>query len=117
MRYLVTDDSKLARRILKKSLCEYVQEENIYEACNGLEALKASLKSKIDVIFLDLTMPVMDGYKTIPRLLDINPDVKVIVVSADIQQKAKEKVYALGATMHVEKPIQAHKMRKILEKL
>ena len=32
MRYLVTDDSKLARRILKKSLCEYVQEENIYEA-------------------------------------------------------------------------------------
>ena len=117
MRYLVTDDSKLARKVLKKSLCEYVSEEHIREASNGLEALKVLLQEQLDVVFLDLTMPVMDGYETIPKLLDIKPDIKIVVVSADIQERAKEKVLALGATMHVEKPIKPPKMKAILEAL
>jgi len=117
MKYLVTDDSKLARKVLKKSLCAYVDESDVYEACDGLEALKILLKEKLDIVFLDLTMPVMDGYEAIPKILDINPDVKIIVVSADIQERAKEKVLSLGATMHIEKPINPVKMKEILELL
>ena len=117
MKYLVTDDSKLARRVLKKSLCEFVHEEDIAEACDGLEALKILLQEKLEIIFLDLTMPVMDGYETIPKILDINPDAKIVVVSADIQEKAKERVLSLGAAMHVEKPINPTKMKEILDLL
>ncbi len=117
MKYLVTDDSKLARRVLKKSLCQFVDEENVYEACDGLEALKILLKEKLGIIFLDLTMPVMDGYEAIPKILDINPDIKIVVVSADIQEKAKERVLTLGATMHVAKPINPLKMKEILDLL
>ncbi|MEN4053058.1 response regulator [Sulfurimonas sp. NWX79] len=117
MKYLVTDDSKLARKVLKKSLCEYVDEQYIFEACNGLEALKILLKEKADIVFLDLTMPVMDGYETIPKILDINPETKIIVVSADVQEKAKEKVLSLGAMLHIEKPINPVKMKEILEAL
>jgi CheY-like chemotaxis protein len=117
MKYLVTDDSKLARRVLKKSLCEFCEEEYIYEAGNGIEALKVLLKERVEIIFLDLTMPVMDGYETIPKILDINPDAKIVVVSADVQERAKEKVLSLGAKMHVEKPINPTKMKEILEKL
>jgi len=114
-KFLVTDDSKLARRTLIKSLKEYVSEEKIFEANNGLEALKLTLKEKPDVVFLDLTMPVMDGYEVIPKIKDINPNIKIVVVSADIQEKAKEKVYALGANLHVQKPIKSDKMKAILE--
>ncbi|MBA1433281.1 MAG: response regulator [Epsilonproteobacteria bacterium] len=114
MKYLVADDSKLARRVLKKSLCEFANEDEIAEACNGLEALKVLLQERLEIIFLDLTMPVMDGYEAIPKMLDINPDAKIIVVSADIQEKAKEKVLSLGAVMHVEKPINPIKMKEIL---
>ena len=117
MKYLVADDSKLARRVLKKSLCEFVDENDVVEACNGLEALKILLQEKLEIIFLDLTMPVMDGYEAIPKMLDINPDVKIVVVSADIQEKAKEKVLSLGAVMHVAKPINPTKMEEILELL
>ena len=117
MKYLVTDDSKLARRVLKKSLCEFAHEEDIFEACDGLEALKILLQEKLEIIFLDLTMPVMDGYGAIPKMLDINPDAKIVVVSADIQEKAKEKVLSLGAVMHVEKPINPTKMKEILDLL
>jgi len=116
-KFLVTDDSKLARRTLIKSLKEHVSEEKIFEASNGLEALKLTLKEKPDVIFLDLTMPVMDGYEAIPKIKDINPNIKIVVVSADIQEKAKEKVYALGANLHVQKPIKSDKMKAILEVL
>ncbi|MEO1938666.1 MAG: response regulator [Sulfurimonas sp.] len=114
-KFLVTDDSKLARRTLIKSLKEYILEERIFEASNGFEALKLTLKEKPDVVFLDLTMPVMDGYEAIPKIKNINPDIKIVVVSADIQEKAKEKVYALGATLHVQKPIKSDKMKAILE--
>jgi len=116
-KFLVTDDSKLARRTLIKSLKEHVNLEHIFEAENGFEALKITLKEKPDVVFLDLTMPVMDGYETIPKIKDINPDIKIVVVSADIQEKAKEKVYALGASLHVKKPIKSDKMKAILEVL
>jgi CheY-like chemotaxis protein len=114
-KFLVTDDSKLARKTLIKSLKESVEPQNIFEASNGFEALKTVLKEKPDVVFLDLTMPVMDGYEVIPKIKDINPDIKIVVVSADVQQKAKEKVYALGAALHVQKPIKSEKMKAILE--
>jgi len=117
MRCLITDDSKLARKVLKKALCEYLDEEQITEAKNGLEALKILLQEKFDLIFLDLTMPVMNGYETIPKLLDIQPDIKIVVVSADVQQKAKERVLSLGAAMHIEKPIKTLQIKEILEAL
>jgi len=117
MKYLITDDSKLARKVLKKSLFEYVDASDVLEASNGFEALKLILKERPKIVFIDLTMPVMDGYATIPKILDIDPDTKVVVISADVQEKAKERVLALGAKLHVEKPINPKKMKEILEKL
>jgi len=114
MRCLITDDSKLARRVIKKALSNYIDQENIYEASDGLEALKLLLKEEFDFIFLDLTMPVMNGYEAIPKLLDIQPNLKIIVVSADVQEKAKEKVLSLGALKHIEKPIKDSDIKEIL---
>ena len=118
MNYLVVDDSKLARLSLIKSLKEFVQDEdNIAQATNGLEALDEMNKLKADVVFLDLTMPELDGYGALPKLLEINPDAKVIVVSADVQKKAQEQVLSLGAKMHVQKPINIEKMQAILDEI
>ena len=117
MKYLVTDDSKLARRVLTKALLEHTDEADILQAANGLEAVKMTLKEKPDVVFLDLTMPEMDGYTALPKLLKINPDIKVVVISADVQEQAKEKVLALGAKFHIAKPINAQKLKEILEAL
>jgi len=117
MKYLVTDDSKLARRVLIKSLLNYTDEEHILQATNGLEALKIALKERPDIVFLDLTMPEMDGYTALPKLLNINPDIKVVVISADVQEQAQEKVLSLGAKFHIAKPINPQKLKEILEAL
>lgn len=115
MRYLVTDDSKLARRFLIKLLENYIHVDNITEATNGFEALEMIKIDKPDVVFLDLTMPIMDGYEALPKILEMSPNTRVIVVSADVQCQAKEKVLALGAYMHVEKPIDVDKIKEIFE--
>ena len=115
MTYLVVDDSKLARLSLVKSLKTHVGDEEIYQATNGAEALEIMKKESIEVVFLDLTMPVMDGYEALPKLLEINKNAKIIVVSADVQTKAQERVIALGAQLHVQKPINVEKMQEILE--
>jgi len=117
MKYLVADDSRLARRVLIKALLAHTDETNIFQASNGLEALKMTLKEKPNVVFLDLTMPEMDGYTALPKLQDINPDIKVVVVSADVQEGAKEKVLSLGAKFHIAKPINPQKLEEVLEAL
>lgn len=117
MKYLVTDDSKLARRVLIKSLLQHTNKEHIFEACNGLEALQLTLKERPSIVFLDLTMPEMDGYQALPKLLKIKPDIKVIVISADIQEQAKQKVLSLGAKFHIAKPINPKKLKEILDTL
>ncbi len=115
MKYLVTDDSKLARLSLVKSLKAHVYNAEIFQANNGAEAIEIAKEHKPDIVFLDLTMPVMDGYEALPKILEAYPNAKIVVVSADIQEKAKEKVIGLGAQLHVQKPINADKMQDILD--
>jgi CheY-like chemotaxis protein len=117
MKYLVIDDSKLARLNLIKSLKNYIEEAEIFQATNGLEAIEIMQSEKPNIVFLDLTMPIMDGYEALPKLLEINPKANVVVVSADIQEKAKDKVINLGAQLHVQKPININKMKDILDML
>ena len=117
MTYLVTDDSKLARLSLMKSLKISQEDANIFQAENAEIAVEIAKNEAIDVVFLDLTMPVMDGYTALPLLLKAKPNLKVIVVSADIQEQARSKVLELGAVKHVQKPINPDKMKNILETL
>lgn len=116
MKYLVTDDSKLARLSLIKSLKVHIEENSeIFEAENGEEAIEIAKQEKPEIIFLDLTMPVMDGYEALPKILEAFPKANIIVVSADVQEQAKQKVIRLGAKLHVQKPISEDKMLEILE--
>ncbi len=115
MKYLVTDDSKLARLSLIKALKIHVGEAEIFQATNGAEAVEIVKSQKPNIAFLDLTMPVMDGYEALPLMLESNPKLKVVVVSADVQEGAKKRVIELGAQLHVQKPINANIMQEILE--
>ena len=57
-------------------------------AADGLEALEKCRKTEFDAIILDLTMPQMDGYTFMERLLAFRPDAKIIVASGNIDEKA-----------------------------
>ncbi|MBD3841228.1 MAG: response regulator [Campylobacterales bacterium] len=106
MKYLVVDDAKLARKMMIKALKEFIDDQDtIIEACDGKEALEAYKKDNFDLIFMDLTMPIMDGFEATEAILQYNPQAKVIIVSADIQEQAIQKVLEIGAMKFIKKPV------------
>lgn len=111
---LVVDDSPMARKILIKSLPSTWDVE-ITQAVNGLEALDAYRAGKADVMFLDLTMPVMDGYEVLENLQKEGLNSFVIVVSADIQPLAQERVKKLGAMAFIKKPVNPDLIESVLK--
>jgi len=117
VKILVVDDSKLARLSLIKTLKEFEPNAEFLEAENGLIAVELFKKESPHVVFLDLTMPVMDGYEALKHIMQVNPKAQVIVVSADIQTQAKEQVLREGARMMVPKPINPEKMGSVLQQL
>lgn len=111
---LVVDDSAMARKMLIKAL-PATWDVEITQAGNGVEALEAYRAGKADVMFLDLTMPVMDGYQVLETLQKEDLNSFVIVVSADIQPVARERVLKLGAIAFVKKPVSAEIMESVLK--
>jgi len=114
LKTLVTDDSKLARLSLIKVFKEFEPSCEIFQAENGEEAVATFERERPRIVFLDLTMPIMDGFEALERIMALDPKAQVVIVSADIQPKAQERVKALGAKMMVPKPISMEKMQQIL---
>ncbi len=85
-------------------------------ATNGQEALDLLEKGLGEVMFLDLTMPVMDGYETLQAIRDLDLSTLVIVVSGDIQDEARRRVQDLGAVDFIKKPVDSLVVEDILQR-
>lgn len=111
---LICDDSKMARKQVERSL-PGDWDVDITFAENGVEGLEAIRAGKGEMVFLDLTMPELDGYGVLESIK--NEDLKsvVIVISGDIQPVARERVLRLGALDFIKKPINQEKLIDTLE--
>ena len=104
MKILICDDSAVARKLIIRSI---VQDTSLHllEAQDGHEALQILTEQNIDVLFLDLTMPVMDGFEVL-RSMPVNKyQTKVVIISGDAQREAKQRCIDLGAMEFITKPI------------
>ncbi|KKO47119.1 chemotaxis protein [Arsukibacterium ikkense] len=110
---LICDDSLLARNQMKKSLPASFDAE-IVTATNGMEALAVLRNQEIGVVFLDLTMPELDGVGVLEAIKAEKMDVFVIVVSADIQPEMQKRVMDLGALAFIQKPVNADKLGAVM---
>lgn len=118
MKYLVVDDSKMARRMTLKSLQNLIDENSeIFQAQNGEEALNLYKEKKPDLCFMDLTMPIMDGFEATKAIKEFDSKAKIIIVSADIQEASMQKSKQNGAVGFIKKPISEESLSKILTKL
>lgn len=111
---LVVDDSAMARKMLIRALPP-AWDITITQAANGVEALSHYRQGGVDVIFLDLTMPEMDGYQVLETLRREDLNCLVIVVSADIQAAAQARVRAMGAIAFLKKPVDPVEVRTVLK--
>ncbi|SEI09740.1 Response regulator containing CheY-like receiver, AAA-type ATPase, and DNA-binding domains [Rheinheimera pacifica] len=111
---LICDDSNLARKQLARILPQEWQ-ANLFFAGHGAEALDTLQQHRIDWFFLDLNMPVMDGYEVLAELKKRQLNVRVVVVSGDVQPEAFERVKSLGALDFIRKPVDAEKIRQLMQ--
>lgn len=110
---LICDDSSFARKQLARSLpAEW--DINLNFAVDGADAIFHLHSGKGDVLFLDLNMPVMDGYEVLKSIKAINVQTVVIVVSGDIQAEAAKRVKELGAIAFLKKPTNVEKISEVL---
>lgn len=110
---LIVDDSSFARKQMARSLPDGWEVE-ISFAENGLQAVESIKKGLGEVVFLDLTMPVMDGYGALEIIKNEDLPAMVIVVSGDIQPEARDRVRKLGALDFIKKPVDKAKATEVL---
>lgn len=110
---LICDDSSFARKQVRRALPPGWA-VNVSFAGNGHEALAAIQAGKGDVLFLDLTMPEMDGFETLEQIKKRDLPTLVIVISGDIQPEAMARVKKLGALAFISKPVDAGRLLQVL---
>lgn len=112
---LICDDSSFARKAMARSLPDS-WDVDISFAENGQQAIDMIKAGKGDILFLDLNMPVLDGYQTMQIIRQEDLPTLVIVVSGDVQEEARKRMLAMGAVEFIRKPIDNQKLSKILAK-
>lgn len=110
---LVVDDSGLARRLIRKILEELGHE--VEDVPDGAQALERYVLSHHDVVVLDLLMHGMYGTDVLQKLKQLNPDLRVVVVTADIQKTTRELVKDAGAAAIINKPASKEQMAEVLD--
>ncbi len=100
---LIVDDSPFSIKIMKSCIPKDNDYE-IHDASDGRMAVEKYKEIRPDLTFLDLTMPIMNGYQALEEIIRIDPKAMVIIVTADVQIKAIEKAHELGAFAVVKKP-------------
>lgn len=114
---LVVDDSAVTRAVIKKSLSMAgLDIGTIYEAANGLEALKVLEDSWIDLVFADLQMPEMNGVELVERMAkdSLLVSIPVVVVSADPNQQRADELAKLGVRAFIRKPFRPEGIKQIV---
>ncbi len=113
---LIVDDNKMNIRIASKFLKPY--ELQIDEALSGFECLEKVKDKEYDLILMDIMMPGMDGVQTFHKLKeDSNFHSKVVVLTADAIEGAREKYLLEGFDDYISKPINKKLLNEILNRL
>jgi two-component system chemotaxis response regulator CheY len=100
---LIVDDSAFSIKIMKSCLPKD-RDYELFDAADGKIAIEKYKEIRPDLTFMDLTMPVMNGYQALEEIIKIDPKAMIIIVTADVQIKAIEKAHELGAFAVVKKP-------------
>ncbi len=111
---LVVDDARFMRLRYRKLLTS--EGYDVVEAENGKEALRVYEEEQPDLVFLDITMPVMDGLETLRELKQRHDEARVVMSSALGQERIIISAIKAGAEDFVVKPFEPNKILETVQK-
>lgn len=125
IKFLVVDDIVANIEILELAIVEYMEDHNILEGSgyqivtvkNGQEAIDAVEKDHFDMIFLDIMMPVMDGFTVLSRIRAMNLSAQPVIIMATAlgDKLTKEEEKKRGANAYMVKPFGSQTIHLMLD--
>ncbi|MCB9879648.1 MAG: response regulator [Planctomycetes bacterium] len=119
-RILIVDDSPLLRATARRAVLQAgANAAEVREAGNGKEALATLRSEPIDIVLLDINMPVMDGFQFVEeKAKDPNlAKVKVALVTTEGNQKRLQRMTDLGVDHYLRKPFEPEDLRALIKDL
>jgi DNA-binding NarL/FixJ family response regulator len=101
IRVLLVDDHRLVRAGLSSLLNTAPDVEVVGEAADGAAALELAGTTDVDLVLMDLSMPVMDGVTATRKLRERHPDVRIVVLTSFVDADRVRNAVAAGATGYV----------------
>lgn len=115
-RLMIVDNSM----IMRNKIARMPRQDKFVVACkaeNGLQAVEMCRKHMPDIVTMDLTMPQMDGLRCIEKLIEIKPDIQILVVSALSDKATGIRALELGANGFLNKPFTNEELYTALQDL
>jgi len=119
LKVMVVDDSKIVREFMMKTLkLTGMDIENVYLATNGQEGLDVAMDIAVDIIFLDINMPVMGGVEMVERMAveGLMGKTSVVIVSTEGSETRIQELRSHGVKDYIRKPFTPESIRDVLEK-
>jgi DNA-binding NarL/FixJ family response regulator len=117
LRVLVVDDSDIVRRSICQILQSQLDIEIICEASDGADAVRKAREHRPDIVLLDITMPVMNGFEAARRIKHESPSTLILMVSQFDSAPFQREAIAAGASGYVVKSNAASELIPELRKL
>ena len=116
IRVLIVDDHALVRSGLRNFLYAYEGMEVVGEAGDGAEAVEFCATHPVDVVLMDMIMPVMDGSEATRRIIALGSPVKVIILTSFHEEDLVEKALKAGATSYLLKNVSAAELAAAIQR-
>jgi CheY-like chemotaxis protein len=112
---LVVDDEYMIADLMHKIL-QMVGYSRVEKAFNGQEAVEKYKTFQPDLVFMDIEMPVMDGYESSSRIKSFDPDAKILVVTGNPGDSRAQKTMSEGfALTLLQKPLLLDRMKRVIK--
>ena len=100
---LIVDDSPISIKIMKSCIPKDKGYE-LFDAADGRIGVEMFKQVNPDLTFMDLTMPVMNGFEALEKIMTLDSRAIVVIATADVQVKAIARAHDLGAFSVIKKP-------------
>jgi len=104
MKFLIVDDSKVARTKLEKYVIT-LGYEVVGHACDGVEAIQKAQELQPDIITMDMEMPKMKGSLSSKEILSLNKDINIILITSLVDKKELIEALKVGVKKILQKPV------------
>ena len=115
IRVLIVDDHPMVRSGLEDFIYAYDWMEAAGEAQNGLEAVEFCTDHEVDVVLMDMVMPMMDGSEATRRILTLGKPIKIIVLTSFHEKDLVQKALKAGATSYLLKNVTAEELAATIQ--